>query len=343
MPNVTLHLLLAERVLDAWACGGTGPSRFRAGVPPHLRDAPELRQAFLLGALGPDLGYFPGGQPLLSDLAHCVQSGTLARQVLRQAETPREQAFALGWVTHVIADRRLHPVVGSGVADVRKRWRAEEGGVARPAFVSADADPEGHVRVETGIDAWISGVHPSLRRRRFTPIFDAASIGFLVRAYRATYGVEFAPRDFLTSHQASARMATRALVAIGLLSSGWERPSTLLGTATVSLAAATARWLGRGKLAVAFLSPAPPPPWLRIAVAEEVLGFVPRVEAALEDPEAGLPDVNLDTGHPDGTDPDHRTTRNTLQALAMLRVPSAVPSRARVSGLEPVTPGAIQA
>jgi hypothetical protein len=305
MPNVTLHLLLAERVL------GHGPrSRLRERFP---LEEPACRHAFLQGAFGPDLGYFPGGHRLFSDLAHCVGSGTLTRILLARARTPLERAFAWGWVTHVVADRRLHPVVGRGLAEVHGH---APGG---PAFVSADADPAGHVRVETGIDAWISHLHPGLRQRRFQPVFDAHSIRFLEDAYAEAYGIGADPGRLLASHRATAEMSSKALMAVGLLAGGSERPATRLGEATVALAGFATRALGRGDMALAFFSPLPPPAWLRVGVAEEVADFLGHVEAVLDDPEAGLPDVNLDTGRPDGADADHATTTHTLRILEALR------------------------
>jgi hypothetical protein len=307
MPNVTLHLLLAERVLGSW----TGRS-----VAPFPADEPVFRNAFLQGAFGPDLGYFPGGERFFSDLAHCVTSGTLTRTLLDRARTPLERAFAWGWVTHVVADRRLHPVVGRGLGDFR-RMSSDDG--TTPAFVSADADPAGHVRVETGIDAWISNLHPALRRRSFSPVFDAVSIRFLGDAYRSVYGVEVDPGRLLASHRATVDMSTKALMAVGFLAPGSERPATRLGEATVALAGLATRALGRGEMTVAFLSPVPPPAWLRIAVAEEVAGFVERVDEVMGDPETALPDVNLDTGRPDGADADHGVTLETLRTLDGLR------------------------
>ncbi len=303
MPNVTLHLLLAERVLGSW----TGRS-----VAPFPTDEPLFRNAFLQGAFGPDLGYFPGGERRFSDLAHCVGSGTLTRTLLARARTPVERAFAWGWVTHVVADRHLHPVVGLGLGDFR--GTLEAGGTG-PAFVSADADPAGHVRVETGIDAWISSLHPALRRRRFAPVFDELSIRFVGDAYRDVYGLEVELGRLLASHLATVDMSMKALSAIGVLSMGTEWPTSRLGQATVALAGRAARTLGRGEMTLAFLSPVPPPAWLRIAVAEEVAAFTGRVDQVLDDPDGALPDVNLDTGRPDGTDPDHGVTLRTLKLL----------------------------
>ncbi|MFO8175183.1 MAG: hypothetical protein R6T96_12930, partial [Longimicrobiales bacterium] len=66
MPSVTLHLVLADRVLDQWqASPSTAP------FDPFDTD---LQNAFHQGAVGPDLGYFPGGHRFLSDLSHLVRT-----------------------------------------------------------------------------------------------------------------------------------------------------------------------------------------------------------------------------------------------------------------------------
>src|SRR5262249_61645088 len=41
------------------------------------------RAAFLIGSVAPDMGYFPGGEKFLSDLAHYVRSGALVRALAR--------------------------------------------------------------------------------------------------------------------------------------------------------------------------------------------------------------------------------------------------------------------
>ncbi len=316
MPNVTLHLLLAERVLGDWIRD--------PGAAPFPVEEAAFQDAFVQGAFGPDLGYFPGGHRFFSDLAHCVSSGTLTRTLLARARTPLERAFAWGWVTHVVADRRIHPIVGRSLAEFRGVTRPGPAGAPEPGFVSADADPAGHVRVETGIDAWISHLHPPLRKRTFTPVFDVLSIRFLGDAYGSVYRVAPDTGRLLASHRAAAEMATRALGAVGFLAAGSERPSSRLGEAAVGLAGFATRALGRGELALAFLSPLPPPAWLRVEVAQEVAAFPDRIAAVRADPEGELPDVNLDTGRPDGMDLDHGVTAGTLRVLDALRTsPSA--------------------
>lgn len=163
MPGVTLHLLLAEQVLEHW--------RRQPGEAPFPPDDPTVVNAFRQGAFGPDLGYFPGGFRPLSDLAHCMRAGDLARRLVSTARTPLERGFASGWSTHVLADRWIHPHIGRAVGELVHGKRTR--------FVDGDSDPNTHVLVESGLDAVYARRHPGLRTLRLGGVFDDLSIGFL--------------------------------------------------------------------------------------------------------------------------------------------------------------------
>ncbi|TVR55584.1 MAG: hypothetical protein EA421_05985 [Gemmatimonadales bacterium] len=307
MPNVTLHLALAERVLSEWRLGSD---------PPFSPRDPILVNAFRSGALGPDLGYFPGGPRFLSDLAHCVGSGTLTQALLSGAETARERAFAWGWVTHVLADRKIHPLVGRGVSVLKGGSPAEA--------ISGDAAPEAHIRVETGVDVWISSLEPDLREIRLEPVFDAVSIRFLQAAYQRTYGIRVGGDPLLTGHHAATRLVGPALTTMGHLANLLEAGDApgLMGGASrragrlfAGLAGFATDRLGAGGMALALLTPVSPPAWLRLAVAEVLERFPGATLRVQEEPEENLPDVNLDTGAPDGSDPTHETSERTVATL----------------------------
>ena len=310
MPNVTLHLALAERVLSEWRLGSD---------PPFSPRDPILVNAFRSGALGPDLGYFPGGPRFLSDLAHCVGSGTLTRALLSGAETARERAFAWGWVTHVLADRQIHPLVGRGVSVLK--------GGAPTETISGDAAPEAHVRVETGVDVWISALKPDLRKIRLEPVFDAVSVRFLQKAYQRTYGIRIEGESLLTGHLAATRLAGPALATMGHLATVREAEDTAgvaggvsrrVGCLFAGVAGFATERLGAGGMALALLTPVFPPAWLRLGVAEALEGFPGSILRVQEEPRRNLPDVNLDTGAPDGTDRTHRTSERTVAALGRI-------------------------
>ena len=201
MPNVSVHLLLAERTLGEWSRAPRSPP-----FPAHES---AIRNAFFQGAFGPDLGYFPGGFRLFSDLAHTIRSGDLSRTLLGTARTPLERAFAWGWITHVVADRVVHGLVG------RAAWELRHG---RPdGFLSADADLITHIRVETGLDVWVSRSGLRFGSQPLGPVFDDFSIRFLQAAYEETYAVQVSRRAILASHLVACRMASRALGVIGYL------------------------------------------------------------------------------------------------------------------------------
>jgi hypothetical protein len=170
VPGAALHFLLAGRVLARWRC---------APITAPFDVTSTTCNAFLHGALGPDMGYFPGSDPLLSRLAHYARTGALCRALVREAERDVESAFAWGWVTHVLADVAVHPLVNDACGELLRGKRTPVWG--------EDAGPT-HLRVETGLDAVCCARHPGLARIRLRPALDAGAIESIRRAFRAAYG-----------------------------------------------------------------------------------------------------------------------------------------------------------
>jgi len=305
LPNVTLHFLLADRVLD-----GRGA---RSGSAPFSIRDPAALNAFRQGALGPDMGYFPGGHRFLSDLAHCVRSGDLCRALMETARTRLERAFAAGWLTHVLGDALIHPWVGRGVGALR------EGDPHH--FVSGDRDPVGHLRVETGLDAFYSHRFPDVRRQVTAPVFNGASVAFLARAFRVTYGVRFDRPLLLASHHTTARMSARALHTIGVLGDAQaaRSRSRLIRAARRGLEKvgdSLRRGTGQDLMLLALLTPVPPAEWLLEGVEEVLEGFSSRFRECWETGGATLENRNLDTGEPDRDCLDHGGRLMALGVLA---------------------------
>lgn len=308
MPNVTLHLVLAGRVLDRWRTVAPGRAPFDPADP-------SLRTAFYQGSWGPDLGYFPGGHPFLSDLAHYVRTGELTRTLVRSARTPTERAFAQGWLTHVLADQAIHPIIGSAV---HERVHGD-----RDGFVPAvDAKPT-HVRLEVGLDARYSHRHPELGRFRPEPVFDRGSIRWLAEAYRSVYGLEIDRDLFLSSHHAATRMGARALLTVGglgaALHDGLPGPAVATGRWVLRQALrATLDALQREVWMLIFLNPIPAGGWLLEETERVVEGFPDRFGRAVEGGLDGLPDYNLDSGEVEGDAPRHPWTIRTRRVLERL-------------------------
>src|SRR5579872_7099132 len=73
----------------------------------------DLRKAHAYaygGCVIQDMGYYPFGNKLFSDLVHYVRSGDFVAALLRDAEDADQFAFALGVLAHYAADNNGHPL-----------------------------------------------------------------------------------------------------------------------------------------------------------------------------------------------------------------------------------------
>lgn len=62
------------------------------------------------GAVAPDMGYYPFGSKLFTNLVHYVRSGDMVHALLKDANNINEYAFALGFLSHYVADNYGHPL-----------------------------------------------------------------------------------------------------------------------------------------------------------------------------------------------------------------------------------------
>ena len=189
MPQPSLHLALAETVLQDWR---SQPAR--APFPPAN---PRCRTAFLHGAIGPDMGFFPGVPRLISELAHHSRTGELPQALLAHARSEVETAYALGWASHILIDAIMHPIINQTADDlVRTRH-----GVAR-------ADRERmHICLETGLDLLMHGRERLLRQIRLDPLFAGDGIAFIERSYRQVHGIALLPAVLINAHRRVALLA----------------------------------------------------------------------------------------------------------------------------------------
>ena len=137
------------------------------------------------GSLIQDLGYYPFGNRLFSDLVHYVRSGDFVQALLDEATDVNEYAFALGALGHYTADIVGHPTVNAAVAQEFPKLRAKYG----PAITFAQ-DPKAHIRTEFGFDV------VQVAKGRYTSDAYHDFIGFQVskpvleRAFLKTYGIK---------------------------------------------------------------------------------------------------------------------------------------------------------
>jgi hypothetical protein len=132
-----------------------------------------------------DLGYYPFGNALFSDLLHYVRTGDFVRSLLRNAKNPDELAFAIGAMSHYVGDTTGHgfainPAVGTEFPALAARYGR---------VVTYEDNPHAHVRTEFAFDI------NELSKHRFAPSHYLNHVGLLVandllaRAYSETYGL----------------------------------------------------------------------------------------------------------------------------------------------------------
>src|SRR5579864_4434882 len=140
------------------------------------------------GAIIQDLGYYPHGSILFSDLTHYVRSGDFVLAMLRDAQGSNDlndYAFALGALAHYAADIAGHPLATNrAVPLLYPKLKKKFGDI-----ITYEDDPLAHVKTEFGFDVL------EIAQHRYAPDSYHDFIGFQVarplleRAFQETYGL----------------------------------------------------------------------------------------------------------------------------------------------------------
>ncbi len=145
------------------------------------------------GSVMPDMGYYPFGSHLFTNLLHYTRSGDFVEALVRDARDVNEYAFALGALAHYVADSTGHPIgTNRAVALEYPKLRAKFG-----AEVTYAEDPAHHIMVEFAFDVVhvASGAYLPQAYRDFIGFEVAPDL--VERAFRETYGMEM--KDVFTS------------------------------------------------------------------------------------------------------------------------------------------------
>jgi len=138
------------------------------------------------GCIVQDMGYYPFGSKLFSDLVHYVRSGDFVAAMLDQAQGIEEYAFALGALAHYAADNLGHPLaVNLAVPIEYPKLKAKFGN----RVTYADS-PAAHIKTEFGFDVL------QVSEGNYAPKAYHDFIGFQVpkslleRSFLATYSLK---------------------------------------------------------------------------------------------------------------------------------------------------------
>jgi hypothetical protein len=154
----------------------------------------QLREAHAYaygGAVIQDLGYYPFGHKEFSNLVHYVRSGDFVRELLLESQDVNEYAFALGALSHYVADIDGHPAVNQAVAIEFPKLRAKFGKSVRYA-----QDKTAHLKIEFGFDTVQVAKNRYASQQYHDFIGFQVSKSLLERVFPVVYGVEL--KDVLT-------------------------------------------------------------------------------------------------------------------------------------------------
>jgi hypothetical protein len=154
---------------------------------PTLNDS-SLKEAHAYaygGAVAPDMGYYPLGSKLFTNLVHYVRSGDFTTALLNEATNANEYAFALGALCHYYADVYGHRLgVNRSVPITYPKDNKKFGDV-----VTYEQDETAHKRVEFAFDVseTAKGNYASQAYHDFIGFKVADSV--LERAFYKTYSL----------------------------------------------------------------------------------------------------------------------------------------------------------
>lgn len=138
------------------------------------------------GAVVPDIGYFPFGSKLFTNLIHYVRSGDFVKMVLKDAHNLNEYAFALGILCHYYADVYGHPIgINVSVPEIYPKLKRKFGDT-----VTFEDHHVSHVRTEFSFDILQTarGNYASTAYHDFIGFKVADTL--LQKAFAQTYGLD---------------------------------------------------------------------------------------------------------------------------------------------------------
>jgi hypothetical protein len=186
-------VLTHEAIIDsAWdtSIKGLLLKRFPDSTPEQLLAAHAYAYG---GSIIQDMGYYPFGSKLFTDLLHYVRSGDFVVNLIRDSQDLNEYAFSLGALAHYAADNNGHPrATNVAVPLLYPKLRQQFGN-----HVTYADDALSHVKTEFAFDVL------QVAQGHYAPDSYHAFIGFevaqpvLERAFQDTYGMKLG--DVFTS------------------------------------------------------------------------------------------------------------------------------------------------
>src|SRR5471030_94158 len=157
--------------------------KYPGATPEQLKEAHAYAYG---GAVTPDIGYYPFGSSLFTNLVHYVRSGDFVEALLSESQDINEYSFSLGMLCHYNADRYGHLLATNrSVPIIYPKMKSKFGDV-----VTYAENRVSHARTEFSFDVLQTarGNYASTAYHDF--IGFKVSEPVLDKAFRKTYGLE---------------------------------------------------------------------------------------------------------------------------------------------------------
>jgi hypothetical protein len=203
--SAAYSVLTHEAIIDASWDSTIRPlllQRFPNSTPEQIREAHSYAYG---GCIIQDMGYYPFGSRLFTNLLHYVRTGDFIQVMLRDAQTEDEYAFALGVVAHWYADTIGHSMaINPSVALRYPKLKKKYGNV-----ITYEEGKKEHILVEFSFDVvQVAGkAYASQAYHDFIGFQVAKPL--LERAFRETYGLEM--KDIFLSEDLAIGTYRRAV------------------------------------------------------------------------------------------------------------------------------------
>lgn len=183
-PSKAFSILAHEAIIDASWTDQIKPILLKRY--PQTSDAElQTAQSYAYGgSLVADMGYMPFGCPYFTNLLHYVRSGDFITALLHESHSLNEYAFALGALSHYMADKYGHEMATNlSVALAYPELKKKFGDV-----VTYDDDHVSHSRMEFAFDViqTVKGNYASIAYHHLIGFNIATPV--LKRAFQETYG-----------------------------------------------------------------------------------------------------------------------------------------------------------
>ncbi len=181
-------VLTHEQIIDLTWADAIQPlllRRYPNLTPAQLREAHAYAYG---GCVIQDLGYYPFGKPMFSQLLHYVRTGDFIRALFRDAKNPDDVAFAIGALSHYLGDTIGHAeAINLAVGTEFPALAAKFG-----PNVNYAEGPHQHVRAEFAFDIDEIAKHRLAPEAYLNHVGFAIPVPLLTRAFYDTYGLDLA-------------------------------------------------------------------------------------------------------------------------------------------------------